>query len=321
MLLRYAKPVKLGYVHVKQCPYDLFLLGKREFKIGTQCGVLPVLILIEYVKKACSERCRLWHVFFSEVFVFISSKLEAGKYLISHENSRLMFFGVRLDCAEVQHCFNKARLKRCTGICSTTLAKKYRYSQDIHEIDLQCDHVISCNIDFNLQRELTTCRYRGSCRCRTKARYHTISHDRTVDQPREFLGCNDFLAGVVLQHYVIKCQNGQVQSWYKKHCVVINHVFFVFFFHPTSLSPGRVACTCVGEFLSFLCLGRCSGLFDFKMSFCLFVCLLDETFVYHCRHVRGYDVVRHVALAHWSDIQGMFFFFFFFFFFSFWKPN
>ena len=32
---------------------------------------------------------------------------------------------------------------------------------------------------------------RESRRCRTEAQYRTISHDRTVDQPHEFLGCND----------------------------------------------------------------------------------------------------------------------------------
>ena len=70
--------------------------------------------------------------------------------------------------------------------------QKNRYSRDIHEIDPQCDHVISRDIDFDLQRELATRSYRESCRGRTEARYRTISHDRTVDQPHEFLGCNDF---------------------------------------------------------------------------------------------------------------------------------
>ena len=69
--------------------------------------------------------------------------------------------------------------------------QKNRYSRDIHEIDPQCDHVISRDIDFDLQRELATRSYREleSRRCRTEARYRTISHDRTVDQPHEFLGC------------------------------------------------------------------------------------------------------------------------------------
>ena len=70
--------------------------------------------------------------------------------------------------------------------------QKNRYSRDIHERDRQCDHVISCDIDFDLQRELATRRYRESHQCRTEARYRTISHDRTADQPHEFLGCNDF---------------------------------------------------------------------------------------------------------------------------------
>ena len=33
---------------------------------------------------------------------------------------------------------------------------KNRYSQDIHEIDPQGDHVKSCDIDFDLKRELAT---------------------------------------------------------------------------------------------------------------------------------------------------------------------
>ena len=52
---------------------------------------------------------------------------------------------------------------------------KNHYSRDIHEIDPQCDHVISCDIEFDLQRELATRRYRGSRRCQTEARYHTIA--------------------------------------------------------------------------------------------------------------------------------------------------
>ena len=70
--------------------------------------------------------------------------------------------------------------------------QKNRYSRDIHEIDLQYDHAISRDIDFDLRRELATRSYRESRRCRTEARYRTISHDRPVDQPHEFLGCNDF---------------------------------------------------------------------------------------------------------------------------------
>ena len=73
-----------------------------------------------------------------------------------------------------------------------TLAKKNRYSRGIHEIDPQRDHVISRDIHFDLQRELATRSYRESRRCQTEAQYRTISHDRTVDQPHEFLGCNDF---------------------------------------------------------------------------------------------------------------------------------
>ena len=54
--------------------------------------------------------------------------------------------------------------------------QKNRYSRDIHEIDPQCDLVISCDIDFDLQRELATRSYRGSRRCRTEARYIARYH-------------------------------------------------------------------------------------------------------------------------------------------------
>ena len=37
---------------------------------------------------------------------------------------------------------------------STTLAKKNRYSRDIHEIDPRCDHMISRDIALQVQREL-----------------------------------------------------------------------------------------------------------------------------------------------------------------------
>ena len=45
---------------------------------------------------------------------------------------------------------------------------KNRYSRDICEADLQVDHVVSCGIDFDLQCELTTRRYRRSHRCPTE---------------------------------------------------------------------------------------------------------------------------------------------------------
>ena len=51
---------------------------------------------------------------------------------------------------------------------STTLAKKNRYSREIHEVDLQFDHVISCDIKPRFDIDWT----RGSeladrSRCRT----------------------------------------------------------------------------------------------------------------------------------------------------------
>ena len=73
--------------------------------------------------------------------------------------------------------------------------QKVGKSRDIHEVDPQCDHVISCGIDFNLQRSLmqnTT----GPVDVEPKfdiARCHMIE---LYYQPHEFLGCNDFLARV-----------------------------------------------------------------------------------------------------------------------------
>ena len=56
--------------------------------------------------------------------------------------------------------------------------------------------VQSCDISWHrlrfATRALATYRYCESRQCRTEARYCTISHNRTVDQPHEFLGRNDF---------------------------------------------------------------------------------------------------------------------------------
>ena len=91
----------------------------------------------------------------------------------------------------------------------------------IHEIDPQCDHVISCDINFDLQRELAThsCHRCRSHRCwteRSEARYRTISHDRAVDQPHEFLGCNDFFGQDTVIHFYF----GSVQFSVKRKFAV-----------------------------------------------------------------------------------------------------
>ena len=62
--------------------------------------------------------------------------------------------------------------------------QRHRYSRDIHEVDLQFDHVMLCDNDFDLQREPVTRKkepvtrkHRGSHRCPSAAniaRYHTI---------------------------------------------------------------------------------------------------------------------------------------------------
>ena len=59
--------------------------------------------------------------------------------------------------------------------------QKNRYSRDIHEIDPRCDHVILCDINFDLQSERATRAVLQPAgrvdhgRCRSEARYHTIA--------------------------------------------------------------------------------------------------------------------------------------------------
>ena len=74
---------------------------------------------------------------------------------------------------------------------------KNRYSREIPEVDLQFDHVISCDIKLRFDIDVT----RGVCASWTcvadRSRCRMISHDFTADQSHEYLGCNDFLARVV----------------------------------------------------------------------------------------------------------------------------
>ena len=102
------------------------------------------------------------------------------------------FFRILRVVCEITLRSDLSTLSQCYLTAKYYPGQKNRYSRDIHEIDRQCDHLISCDIDFDLQRELATRRGRESRRCRSEARYRTISHDRTVDQLHEFLGCNDF---------------------------------------------------------------------------------------------------------------------------------
>ena len=81
---------------------------------------------------------------------------------------------------------------------STTLAKKNRYSREIYEVDLEFDHVISCDIELWFDINAT----RGICATQAcvadRIRCRMISHDSTADQSHEYLGCNIFfLARVV----------------------------------------------------------------------------------------------------------------------------
>ena len=54
--------------------------------------------------------------------------------------------------------------------------QKNRYSRDIHKIDPQFDHVIWCDVDFDLQRELAT---RRGLRVASMSNRSSISHDIT----------------------------------------------------------------------------------------------------------------------------------------------
>ena len=72
------------------------------------------------------------------------------------------------------------------------LGQKNRYNREIHEADLQFDHMISCDIELRFDIDAT----RGLCALRARvadrSRCRMISDDRTADQSHEYLGCNDF---------------------------------------------------------------------------------------------------------------------------------
>ena len=79
-------------------------------------------------------------------------------------------------------------------LCSTTttLAKLNRYSREIHEIDLQFNHVISCDIKRRFDIHATRGIPRVASRVADRSRCRMISPDRTADQSHEYLSCNDF---------------------------------------------------------------------------------------------------------------------------------
>ena len=70
--------------------------------------------------------------------------------------------------------------------------QKNRYSRDIHEIDPACNHEKIMRHQLWSATRVRDAQPRESRRCRTEARYRTMSHDQTAHQPHEFLGCNDF---------------------------------------------------------------------------------------------------------------------------------
>ena len=71
--------------------------------------------------------------------------------------------------------------------------KKNRYSQEIHEVDPQFDHVISCDIKLRFDIDAS----RGSVRCELalqidSSRCHMTSHDRTADQSHDYCNFTNF---------------------------------------------------------------------------------------------------------------------------------
>ena len=82
--------------------------------------------------------------FRSCLFVISFRRSHAGNRIVHSSSS-----GEYLLSVLKKHRSHKSGL--C--FCCITLAKKNRYSRDIHEIDPQCDHEISCNTDFDLQRD------------------------------------------------------------------------------------------------------------------------------------------------------------------------
>ena len=88
----------------------------------------------------------------------------------------------------------------CLLSCTYYPGQKNRYSREIHEADLQFDHVILCDIELRFNINAT----RGLCASRARvadrSRCRMISDDRTADQSHEYLGCNNFFARVVPIH-------------------------------------------------------------------------------------------------------------------------
>ena len=75
---------------------------------------------------------------------------------IATENNTTAVIQFNLDDGRVANRRGKVPVDTGVQGNTITLAKKNRYSRDIHEIDPQCDHEISCDIDFDLQHELAT---------------------------------------------------------------------------------------------------------------------------------------------------------------------
>ena len=70
--------------------------------------------------------------------------------------------------------------------------QKNRYRREIHEVDLQFDHVILCDIELRVRHRRDSRGCASRPRVADRSRCRMISHDCTVDQSHEYLGCNDF---------------------------------------------------------------------------------------------------------------------------------
>ena len=89
-----------------------------------------------------------------------------------------------------QRCHTFPHTLMC-GLCYYP-GQKNRYSREIHEADLQFDHVISCDIELWFDIDATRVLCASRAHVADRSRCGIISDDRTADQSHEHLGCNDF---------------------------------------------------------------------------------------------------------------------------------
>ena len=131
-------------------PTNVCLTRTKQISSELVCGNPFVKILCTY--------------FFLYIFGSVAANVPAWEHSCISESvdqielkfCKNLLFAHSSKCKKISKELKEVFLYRRDGKkVNTTLAKK-KSLRDIHEIDPQCDHVISCNIDFDLQRELTT---------------------------------------------------------------------------------------------------------------------------------------------------------------------